>query len=169
MVPILAHTGDAAGFDEFVRRFKEANTPQEERRYLLALTGFRDPALIDRMLALALGGEVRTQDAPFVLRAALLSPDARRQAWAFVRTNWARINRDFATPGLRRLCEGFIGLATPELERDVRDFLAKNPVNLGGKLLEQDLEQLGLAVRLREREGPALRKYLAAPPTEPKA
>jgi puromycin-sensitive aminopeptidase len=161
-VPIVAHTGDAAVFDEFLRRFKNAKTPQEEQRYLLALAGFRDSQLIDRMLALTLSSDVRTQDAPLVLRAALLNLDARRQAWAFVRGNWARINRDFATPGLRRLCEGLVGLATPELERDVREFIAKNPVNLGGKLLEQDLELLGLAVRLREREGPALRSYFAA-------
>jgi puromycin-sensitive aminopeptidase len=162
VVPILAHTGDATRFDEFLRRFKEAKTPQEEQRYLLALAGFRDPKLIDRMLALTLSPEVRTQDAPLVLRGALLSVDARRQAWAFVRANWERINREFATPGLRRLCEGLIGLATPELEREVRDFVGNNPVNLGGKLLDQNLEQLSLAVRFREREGAALRAYLAA-------
>ncbi len=160
VVPILAHIGDASRFDEFVRRFKEAKTPQEEQRYLLALTGFRDAALIDRALALSLSGEVRMQDAPFLLRSALLSPDARQKAWEFVRDNWPRINRDFATPGLRRLCEGLIGLATPELERNAREFFAKNPVNLGGKLMDQDLEQLSLTVRLREREGAALRGYL---------
>jgi puromycin-sensitive aminopeptidase len=157
VVPILAHTGDAGRFDDFVRRFKEAKTPQEEQRYLLALTGFRDAVLIERTLALSVSGEVRLQDAPFVLRSLLLSVHARQKTWAFVRDNWPRINREFATPGLRRLCEGLVGLATPELERDVREFFGKNEVNLGGKLMEQNLEQLGLAVRLRERAGPALR------------
>ena len=88
--------------------------------------------------------------------------DARQRAWEFVHDNWGRINRDFATPGLRRLCEGLIGLATPSLEQHrAPTFFGKNPVNLGGKLMEQNLEQLGLAVRLREREGQALRDYLA--------
>ena len=157
VVPILAQVGDTTRFDEFLRRFKEAKTPQEEQRYLLALAGFREAGLIDRMLALTASGEVRTQDAPFVLRSALLSVDARQQAWTFVRDNWARINREFATPGLRRLCEGLIGLATPELERETLAFFAKNPVCLGGKLMEQNLEQLSLAVRLRERVGATLR------------
>ncbi len=161
VVPILAHVGGAQRFDEFVGRFKAAKTPQEEQRYLLALTGFQDPALIDRVLALTAGNEVRTQDAPFVLRAALMNVAARRQAWAFVRANWERINRDFATPGLRRLCEGLLGLTTPELEREARAFFEEKPVNLGGKLMEQNLEQLSLAVRLREREGAALREYRA--------
>ena len=48
VVPILAHVGGAARFDEFRGRYTEARTPQEEQRYLLALTGFRDAALIDR-------------------------------------------------------------------------------------------------------------------------
>jgi puromycin-sensitive aminopeptidase len=153
VVPVLAHAGGADRFDDFVRRFKQAKTPQEEQRYLLALTGFRDPALIDRTLALAMSGEVRLQDAPFVLRSLLLSVHGREKAWRFVRASWERINRDFAQPGLRRLCEGLIGLATPEMEREAREFFASHPVNLGGKLMEQNLEQLSLAVRLRERAG----------------
>ncbi|MFO0731654.1 MAG: ERAP1-like C-terminal domain-containing protein [Nitrospiraceae bacterium] len=34
LVSILAFTGDDARYDEFLRRFRKAATPQEERRYL---------------------------------------------------------------------------------------------------------------------------------------
>ena len=54
----------------FAERFRKARTPQEEQRYLLALAGFRQPELIDKTLARTLNGEVRTQDSPFLLRAA---------------------------------------------------------------------------------------------------
>ncbi len=68
VVSILAHAGDEARYAEFEQRFRTARTPQEEQRYLLALAGFRRPELIDRTLARTLDGDVRTQDAPFVLR-----------------------------------------------------------------------------------------------------
>ena len=59
------------------------------------------------------------------------------------------------------MAEGVIGLATPEQERDVHAFFRGRDVDFGGKVLEQYLEQLRIAVRLRERESAALATYLA--------
>ena len=61
-----------------------------------------------------------------------------------------------------RMCEGVTGLATPELERDVRGFFAARNIHLGGKTLEQYLEQLRILVALREREAANLHAYLTA-------
>jgi len=58
------------------------------------------------------------------------------------------------------LCEGLVGLATPELERGVRDFVATHRISLGGNVVERELERLRVAVALREREAAALRAYL---------
>ncbi|MFY4731072.1 hypothetical protein, partial [Nitrospira sp. BLG_2] len=55
---------------------------------------------------------------------------------------------------------GIVGLATPELEQDVRDFFASRKIDLGGKTLEQYLEQLRVAVSFREREGRGIRAAL---------
>jgi puromycin-sensitive aminopeptidase len=160
VVAILAHVGDAARYEEFAQRFRTARTPQEEQRYLLALAGFRRPELIEKTLARTLNGEVRTQDSPFVLRALLMSVDGREQAWAFLRDNWDRLNSLLPPNGIRRVCEAVVGLATAEWERQVRVFFEAKKVNLGGKTLEQYLEQLRIVVRLREREGAGLRTYL---------
>jgi puromycin-sensitive aminopeptidase len=161
VVPVLAFSGTPERYDDFDRRRRGARTPQEEQRYLLALAAFRQPELADRTLARTLDGTVRSQDAAFVLRALLLNVDVRRHAWEFVRANWERLSKVIPTPGLRRLSEGFLGLVRPEWEAEVRDFVTAGRVNLGGKTLEQQLEQLHVLVRLREREGAALRKYLA--------
>jgi puromycin-sensitive aminopeptidase len=157
---VLAHVGGAARYEDFLARFRGAHSPQEEQRYLLALAVFREPALIEQTLGRTLNGEIRTQDAPFVLRALLYGVDARERAWAFVRANWEPIERELPAPGVRRMCEGVIGLATPALEEEVRSFFAGRKIDLGGKTLAQYLEQLHIAVRLRERDGPALSAYL---------
>jgi puromycin-sensitive aminopeptidase len=160
VVSILAHIGDAARYEEFAERFRKARTPQDEQRYLLALAGFRQPELVENTLARTLNGEVRTQDVPFVLRALLMSVDGRERAWRFLQDNWERLNSLLPPNGIRRVCEAVVGLATPEWERQVRAFFEAKKVNLGGKTLEQYLEQLRIVVRLGEREGAALRTYL---------
>jgi puromycin-sensitive aminopeptidase len=163
-IQILAHAGDAARYDEFLGRFRAAKTPQEEQRYLYALAGFRPAPLVRQTLDRTLNGEIRTQDAPFVIRSLLTSVHGRAPAWEFFKANWERMNQAFPMTGIRRMCDGVTGLATPEWERDVRDFFTRNRVDLGGKTLQQALEQLHIAVRLREREGAAVHDSLAPHP-----
>ncbi len=161
LVATLAHIGDAARYEDFLTRFRTAPTPQEERRYLYALAAFQPPALLERTLTSTLNGEIRTQDAPFMIRLVLMSVYGRERAWNFVKTNWDLMDRQFPKQGLRRMFDGVGGLATPELERDVHRFAAERKIDFGGKVLAQYLEQLRIAVTFREREGAALHRYLA--------
>jgi len=160
LVSILAFTGDAARYDEFTERFKTARTPQEERRYLFSLASFTQTALLDRTLAKTLDGEIRTQDAPFVVSAVLGNVYGREQGWNFVKAHWDKMAQRFPKQGLRRMCGGITGLCKPELERDVRAFFADRKIDLGGKTLEQYLEQLRIAVTFRERHGKVLASSL---------
>jgi len=161
LVAILAHTGDAPRYDEFNERFRTAATPQEERRYLFSLASFQPKALLDRTLVRTISGEIRTQDAPFLVSAILGNVYGRELAWTFVKTNWEKMDHSFPKQGLRRMCGGIISLATPELERDVRDFFTTRKIDLGGKTLDQYLEHLRIAVTVRERDSQALGTYLA--------
>ena len=162
LIAVLAHAGGETEYEEFLQRFKTARTPQEEQRYLYALAGFRQAELLGRTLEKTINGEVRAQDAPFLARGLLASVYAREATWEFVKANWATLERQFpAKSGIRRMCEGITALATPELEADVREFFTSRNITLGGKTLEQYLEQLHVAVVLREREGPAFETYLA--------
>jgi puromycin-sensitive aminopeptidase len=161
VVPVLAFAGGPARYDDFDRRRRQARTPQEEQRFLMALAAFRLPELADHTLGMVLSGDVRVQDAPALLKALLLNVDARARAWDFVRQQWGRLESALPLAGLKRVVEGTLGLVGPEWERQAREFFRERKVDLGGKALEQVLEQLHVLVRLREREGTALREYLA--------
>jgi puromycin-sensitive aminopeptidase len=161
LIAVLAHVGDAARHEEFAKAFRGAATPQEEQRYLYALVAFQSPELVKETLAKTINGEIRTQDAPFVARAMLMTVHGRELAWDFVRTHWDTMDRLFPKHGVRRMAEGVTGLITPELERSVHEFFAERNIDLGGKTLEQYLEQLRIAVTLREREAANLSAYLA--------
>jgi puromycin-sensitive aminopeptidase len=160
LVAILAHTGDATRYDEFNERFRAATTPQEERRYLFSLAAFQPKALLERALARTISGEIRTQDAPFLVSAILGNVYGRELAWDFVKTNWEKMDQLFPKQGLRRMCGGIVSLATPELEGGVRNFFTTRKIDLGGKTLDQYLEQLRIAVTVRARDNRALRTYL---------
>jgi puromycin-sensitive aminopeptidase len=160
VIPVVAHAGEEGRYRDFLQRFRAAKTPQEEQRYLYALAAFRQPALVEQTLKSTLNGEIRTQDASFVVRALLMSVHGRDAAWRFLTANWETMNRLFPVNGVRRMFEGVIGLSTPELERQVLAFVREKNLDLGGKTLAQYLEQLRIAVTLREREGMALHTYL---------
>jgi puromycin-sensitive aminopeptidase len=160
LIAILATAGGEARYREFLERFRRATTPQEEQRYLYALTAFRQLALVDETLARTVNGEIRTQDAPFVTRSMLMTVHARERAWTFVKSHWDAMDGMYPKHALRRMAEGVIGLATPALERDVQEFFTSRKIDLGGKQLAQYLEQLRIAVALGEREGAALSAYL---------
>jgi puromycin-sensitive aminopeptidase len=160
LIAVLGHAGDEGRYHEFFERFRTAKTPQEEQRYLYALTAFPQPALVEQTLARTINGDIRTQDAPFVVRSLLMAVHSREIAWEFVKKQWDTMDRLYPKHGLRRMAEGVIGLATPSLEADVHRFFHERRIDLGGKTLEQYLEQLRVAVALREREGAALSTYL---------
>ncbi len=161
LIAVLAHTGDATRYDEFLARFRAATTPQEEQRYLYALAAFRAPELARQTLDRAINGEMRTQDAPFVVRGMLMHVDLRELAWDFVKTHWETMDRLYPKHAMRRLAEGVTGLTTRALETDVHRFFDATKPQFGGKVLAQYLEQLRVAVTLRERERASLSAYLA--------
>jgi puromycin-sensitive aminopeptidase len=161
LVSILASIGDETRYEEFLERYRTASTPQEERRYLFSLAMFRLPELLSRTLAKTINGKIRTQDAPFIVAATMMNVYGRELAWEFVKTNWDEMDRLFPKQGLRRMCGGIVGLATPELEQDVRNFFISRNISLGGRTLDQYLEQLRIAVAFREREGNRIQVTLA--------
>jgi puromycin-sensitive aminopeptidase len=64
----------------------------------------------------------------------------------------------------RRMFDGVTTLVSPEWEAEVRAFFPAHGITLGGKTLDQYLEQLRVAVRFREREARSLSAYLAGAP-----
>jgi puromycin-sensitive aminopeptidase len=159
LIAILADTGDATRYEEFDERF--GPPPHRKKNGVISsLALFQPKALLERTLARTINGEIRTQDAPFLISAILGNVYGRELAWAFVKTNWEKMDQLFPKQGLRRMCGGIINLATPELEREVRDFFITSKIDLGGKTLDQYLEQLRIAVTVRERNSRALRTYL---------
>ena len=155
-IAVVAATGDDTDYQEIRQRYQSAPTPQLELRYLMALTTFNDPALMDRTLSATLDGTVRSQDAGFVLRGCLENRDLGPQAWAFITEHWDDINQRLPTAIVPRMLGGITALSTPELATEVEEFLKAHPVPQGKLILAQHLERQKINCELRRRVQQAL-------------
>jgi puromycin-sensitive aminopeptidase len=151
-IAIIADRGGAAEFDDFVRRFETATTPQEQLRYLYALMQFPTQELVLRAAQFASSDAVRTQNGPFLLQRGLKHRVHGPAVWDFVHRNWGEIDRRFPRTLMSRMLEGITWLVDDTTSRDVPAFLAEHPVKEGAKVIAQHLERQRIHRALWERE-----------------
>lgn len=157
VVGLAGRDGDAALYERYLDRKRSAKTdPEEEQRFLLALTAFELPELIQRTLDLALGTEVRAQDRTFLLAGLLGRRASRAAAWAFVREQWDRLAALMDPMLLQNLIRA-LGQLTPEpVATEVRGFLAPRARDETHETIAQVTEQLAIDAAACARLQPAL-------------
>lgn len=146
---VVAHLDAEAG-PRIREIWQSAEDPQTEQRHLWALADL--PAVHLDVLDDILAGEVRSQDAPFVIRRALTNRVAGPRVWEFTKTNWDVFEARFPTNSLARLLEGITALDTEDLVADTSSFLADHPVPQGDKQVSQHLERQRINAAFRTRE-----------------
>ena len=161
---LAARAGGAALYERYLERKRAASAgdPEEEERFLLALTSFEDPALVARTLELTFTDDVRPQDRAFVLAYLLGGRHARLAAWAFVRDHWdARILT--MDPMLRQYVIRAMGGLTPAaVAGEVDAFLAAHVTDDTRETTAQAREQLRIDTAACAAIAPALTASLAS-------
>jgi puromycin-sensitive aminopeptidase len=153
---VVAATGDANDYEWFVDKYTNAPTPQEKVRMLYALAEFDDVELMKRTCRLAFSGDVKSQDAPFLLARCIANKNHGEIAWAAVQENWTYANDTFPGNTIVRMISTITTLNTEALETQVNAFFSEHPIPQATKTLEQALERQKVNVALRSREGHAL-------------
>ncbi|MEA3076359.1 MAG: tricorn protease interacting factor [Actinomycetota bacterium] len=155
LLTIASTTGGEGEYQQILERYRHPATPQEEVRYLMALANFANEGLLHRTLDLA-ATEVRTQNAPFLVNAALGNREHGATAWRWLAERWDELLGRFPDNSHARMIENVSSLSTPELAAEVRAFLSAHPVKAGQKTVEQTLERLDVNVAFRSRSGERL-------------
>jgi puromycin-sensitive aminopeptidase len=150
-VDVVAASGGPEDYEAFRARSKVAPTPQEEDRYLFALTRFRDPALMERTLVSTLSDDVRPQDAPFVLARATINRELGPQGWDFIAANWDAIGERIATSNVIALAAGVRYLTDGATVDAVQAFFAGHDIPQNRLMLQQMLERQRVNAAFRER------------------
>jgi puromycin-sensitive aminopeptidase len=161
-VDVVASVGDETDFNDFVEAWKLASTPQAEMRFLYSLAEFTGSRLVARLHDLVLDGQIRSQNAPFVLGRSLGKRHSGQQTWDFITGEWRRLNDMFATSSIVRMLDGITRLDHPEQAEACAAFFDANPVSTGGLTLAQLLEKQRVQVAFRQRERDRLTAFLLA-------
>ncbi len=162
IVQVTAAAGDETDYEQMLELYRSAETPQSELRYLQSLLLFDDRGLFERTLEL-FAAEVRTQNAPYLLGAAMTHLDWGPLAWAFIRDRWDELTDRFPQNSISRMVGGIRGMHTHELATEVETFLSEHEVPQGALTVAQHVEKMWVNVRLREREGARIGQADAAP------
>ena len=123
---------------------------------LYALAEFDDADLMKRTCRLAFSGEVKSQDAPFLLARSIGNKYHGHIAWAAVQENWKTANDTFPGNSIVRMVSTVTTLNTSAHEAQLSAFFSEHPIPQAAKTLEQVLERQKVNVALREREADAL-------------
>jgi aminopeptidase N len=162
VVRTAAAHGDAALFEALARAAERADKPEERDRYLYALGAFRDPALVDRGLELALSPQLRSQDTAIYLAQFFANPAARDRALAFVTGRWPALAPKVTIVGAdTTLVQSMSGFCETRARDQIKQFFAAHPLPAAARTLEQTLERIDNCVALRSGETAAVERWLA--------
>jgi puromycin-sensitive aminopeptidase len=156
IVNMLARLGDQARYEQFHQLYKTATTPFEEQAFLFALSEFRSSELCTRTRDMCFTGEVSIQDAPYLYAGLLGNDSVANETWSHLKANWEQIKTVFPTNMIPQIASSCRLLDTPEMAAEVREFFATHEVKAGTMAVAQMLEQLAIALRLRQNETPRL-------------
>src|SRR5262249_3176077 len=148
---LAARIGSHGRYQRYREVVAEARTPQERRRFLLALASFRNPDAIRDTLSATLTPEIPTQDVAFILLRMLGNPVGKHDAWTFLTRKWTALRKRIPPLMLARLVDATPALREPRYAREVRAFFAKHPLPEAARALKQALEVFRLNADLRRR------------------
>ena len=163
-VVMAARAGDARRFDDFRARFPAEPDPALQRRYLVALALFEDPALAAKAQELAFGDEIPLQDVAFFAAGLLANRSARDGFWGALRARWPELEKRLgAAPMLlRRVVEAVGQLPTRRHLEEAQAFFAAHPIPSARQAVEQTLERMRQEVALWERAGGEVERWIAS-------
>ena len=151
-------------YEAILARYRSPGTPQQELRYLSTLATFPDVDLSLATFDLLLG-EVRTQNAPYLLTTLLANRVGGPAVWQRVKEQWAELLDRFPVNSHSRMLDGARTLCgDPDLAADVTRFLTDHPLRSGQRSVVQMLERLAINVAFADRHRDSLGRSLAAVP-----
>lgn len=162
VVALAARRGDAATFDDYVRRLEAADVPAIRRRFLSALGAFEDEALTARALDYALSERVRPTEMFTVMQGMGARDEAHgERMFRWMTTNYERLAQRLPPPALRFMPLMGSGCSEERLAA-TRAFFGDPQRAIPGveKTLERVSDNVRTCLSLRDREGARVTAYM---------
>jgi alanyl aminopeptidase len=158
---LAAVDGDEALFDAYRQKFESLSVPDEQVSYLRALGDFRDLAITRRALDYVLTATISPDKLMEIPRN--VSNDQERQSIAW---EWIRANYDAIAQRVPRFALSFMPFFAGDCSStrlvEATAFFAQPAHNVPGtdRSLAQMAESVSICSTIRERERPAVKRFL---------
>ncbi len=151
---LVAWNGDDKTYGQLVKLYRKSSSPEEKRRLLSALAGFRDEKLIGRAMEFSLSADVRSQDLFIPAARGAANIYGRKLVWPWVKKNWANLRKRYvggSVSVLARIIDSLGVLSDKEVAKDVQVFFRKRDKSGIKMPLAQAVENIGINARFSER------------------
>ena len=157
---VVAANGDYEDFERFLEISDGSDVPQEVVKYLRAATSVPDRVAAEKLFQMVLDGDIRRQDAFWVVALMLGQQETGPRVWELMKENWDAMLEQIPPATGRRILELIPNRSEPEIAADIEAWLADHPIKGGELFAQQQLELLKVRVGLREREASRLAEAL---------
>jgi puromycin-sensitive aminopeptidase len=165
ILQVVSWSGGRSEFDAMRRHVTHPIDPLDQWRHLFAMSRVRHPELIAELQEMC-RSEIRTQDAPYVLRTLLASRAGGDSTWHFITSHWEEFRDRFASHAVPGMLGGLDRLADVDAEGharladEVRAFVAEHPFGGHQRIIDQHLERLAVNVGFVREQRPTLGELL---------
>jgi alanyl aminopeptidase len=159
-----ARYGDRDLFERFYTAAKQSADRRDRRRFLGALSDFRDPELLKRDRELATSGEFDVRESSDLLLAGLGDPETRRSVYEAIKAEYDSIEPRLPKDTALGLVSAGTAQCDASLRADVEAFFRERTSRLPGgpRRFAQAMEGMDLCIAWRARQRAAVSAFLRA-------
>jgi puromycin-sensitive aminopeptidase len=158
---VTAANGDIDDFDRFIDISNTSQNPQEIVKNLRAAATVPGSDAAKRLFDLVLDGDVRSQDAFWVLAVMLGDRENGPYVWELMKERWDEMMEALPPTTGRRILDRIPFRSEPDVAADIEAWLTDHQIQGGDMYGPQQIELMKVRVGLRQREqdrlGEALR------------
>jgi aminopeptidase N/puromycin-sensitive aminopeptidase len=159
---VAVATGDAALYEQVLKLHRSATDPTVSTKALYLLAEFHNPELAKRTLDYAVSGQVRNQDAVFLLSDLLRQSSTRKLTWQYFHDHWPQVAAQLTPLNGNRIVTAAGGFCAAGDGEKVNAFFTSHKVASADRALRQAVEKIGECTKLHDQQGPKLSQWLAA-------
>lgn len=156
---VAAWNGDAALFDKLEAKARTSKSHDELFRYLNALRGFRDPALVARALE-TIRANVQPGELYFILPDMLYRNPTRAATWEYMKAHWGEIDAHQLYFARTAFIDSLGWFCDTDHRADVESFFTKNDPKDARNSLSTALEQIDYCIDLRRQQQAPFEQWL---------
>jgi aminopeptidase N len=148
---IAARHGNEALFRQYVGALERLQSPEQYYNVGGALTEFRDPAILDKVLELTVSDRIRNQDAAHLIAGELSNTSTQKLAWEWVKAHWPAVEKKTTMGSAPSIVSATRNFCSTEMRDDVQSFFSEHKVPSAERTLKQSSEDINSCVKRRAR------------------